>query len=150
MAQLEKAKVFMSGRSQAVRIPAGFRFSSNEVYIRRDSKSGDLVLSQAPGSWEEIFAALDKVEARTDMTFLYMLDTNMVSYIARGRSSAARTRLAALKDDEVACISAITEAEICYGLAKRPDATALRSVRAFSLAFESCRGAVMRRNPTAN
>jgi tRNA(fMet)-specific endonuclease VapC len=62
------------------------------------------------------------------MTFLYMLDTNMVSYIARGRSSAARTRLAALKDDEVACISAITEAEICYGLAKRPDATALRSV----------------------
>jgi uncharacterized protein with PIN domain len=84
------------------------------------------------------------------MTFLYMLDTNMVSYIARGRSSAARTRLAALKDDEVACISASTEAEICYGLAKRPDATALRSVRAFSLAFESCRGAVMRRNPTAN
>jgi hypothetical protein len=32
MAQLEKAKVFMSGRSQAVRIPAQFRFTSNEVY----------------------------------------------------------------------------------------------------------------------
>ncbi len=27
------------------------------------------------------------------MTFLYMLDTNMVSYIARGRSAAARARL---------------------------------------------------------
>jgi len=37
MAQLEKAKVFMSGRSQAVRIPAEFRFSCNEVYIRRET-----------------------------------------------------------------------------------------------------------------
>jgi antitoxin VapB len=66
MAQLEKAKVFMSGRSQAVRIPAEFRFSSNEVYIRRDSKNGDLILSQAPGSWEEIFSALDQVGVPDD------------------------------------------------------------------------------------
>jgi antitoxin VapB len=65
MAQLEKAKVFMSGRSQAVRIPAEFRFSSNEVYIRRDPKNGDLILSQAP-SWEEIFAALDKAGVPDD------------------------------------------------------------------------------------
>jgi tRNA(fMet)-specific endonuclease VapC len=62
------------------------------------------------------------------MTFLYMLDTNMVSYIARGRSLAARTRLTALKHDEVACISAITEGEIRYGLAKRPEATTLKAV----------------------
>ncbi|WP_263358744.1 type II toxin-antitoxin system VapC family toxin [Acidicapsa ligni] len=61
------------------------------------------------------------------MTLLYMLDTNMVSYVVRGRSIAARTRLAALQNDEVACISAITEAEILYGLARRPDATALRA-----------------------
>jgi len=66
MPQLEKAKVFMSGRSQAVRIPAEFRFSSNEVYIRRDPKNGDLILSQAPGSWEEIFAALDKAGVPDD------------------------------------------------------------------------------------
>ncbi len=57
-----------------------------------------------------------------------MLDTNMVSYIARGRSTAARTRLPKLKDDEVACISAVTEAEIHYGLAKRPEATALKAL----------------------
>jgi tRNA(fMet)-specific endonuclease VapC len=55
----------------------------------------------------------------------YMLDTNMVSYIARGRSKEARRRLAQLQEDEVACISTITEAEIRYGLAKRPEATAL-------------------------
>ncbi len=60
------------------------------------------------------------------MTFLYMLDTNMVSYIARGRSFAARTRLLGLNDDEIGCISTITEAEIRYGLAKRPEATALK------------------------
>jgi len=57
-----------------------------------------------------------------------MLDTNMVSYVVKGRSPAARARLLALKDDEVAAISAITEAEIRYGLAKRPEATALKAL----------------------
>jgi tRNA(fMet)-specific endonuclease VapC len=60
------------------------------------------------------------------VTILYMLDTNMVSYIAKGHSKAARTRMLHLKEDEVVCISSITEAEIHYGLAKRPEATALR------------------------
>lgn len=55
-----KAKVFMNGRSQAVRIPAEYRFASEEVYIRRDPQSGDLILSEAPGDWDEIFAALDR------------------------------------------------------------------------------------------
>jgi len=66
MAILEKAKVFMSGRSQAVRIPAEYRFSTSEVYIRRDPKNGDLILSQAPGSLAEIFAALDEVGVPDD------------------------------------------------------------------------------------
>lgn len=52
--QLEKAKVFMSGRSQAVRIPAQFRFPGKEVYIRRDERNGDLILSQSPMSLAEI------------------------------------------------------------------------------------------------
>jgi antitoxin VapB len=60
MAQLKKAKVFMTGRSQAVRIPAEYRFATNEVYIRRDPQRGNLILSEAPGGWDEIFAALDK------------------------------------------------------------------------------------------
>jgi antitoxin VapB len=60
MAQIEKARVFMSGRSQAVRIPAAYRFATNEVYIRRDPQTGDLILSQAPGDWEEIYTALDQ------------------------------------------------------------------------------------------
>lgn len=51
---------------------------------------------------------------------LYLLDTNMVSYILKGRSPAARTRLErvrAHKDQETG-ISTVTAAEILYGLEK--------------------------------
>jgi tRNA(fMet)-specific endonuclease VapC len=60
------------------------------------------------------------------MNTVYMLDTNMVSYIAKGHSQAARARMLNLAKDEIVCLSAITEAEIRFGLAKRPDAIALR------------------------
>lgn len=66
MAQVDKARVFMSGRSQAVRIPAEYRFTAKEVYIRRDAQSGDLILSQVPGSWDEVYAALDKAHFPDD------------------------------------------------------------------------------------
>lgn len=74
MAQPEKAKVFMSGRSQAVRIPAEFRFSSDEVFIRRDPKNGNIILSQSPSSLKEIFAALDQLGVPDD--FLTPEDRN--------------------------------------------------------------------------
>ena len=64
----------------------------------------------------------------TTVPFLLMLDTNMVSYIVKGRSPAARQKMLSLKEDEIVCISSITEAEIRYGLAKRPKATALSSL----------------------
>jgi antitoxin VapB len=60
MPQPTKARVFMSGRSQHVTIPVEFRFNTDEVYIRRDPKTGDLILSPAPKSWKEVFAALDE------------------------------------------------------------------------------------------
>ena len=59
---------------------------------------------------------------------IYLLDTNMVSYIVKGRSLAASNRLVALPSSDVAAVSAITVAEIKYGLARRPEATALRSL----------------------
>ncbi len=49
------AKVFMTGRSQAVRLPQEFRFQTDEIYIRRDPFTGDVVLSERPGSWAEFF-----------------------------------------------------------------------------------------------
>jgi tRNA(fMet)-specific endonuclease VapC len=59
---------------------------------------------------------------------LYLLDTNMVSYIVTGKSQAARDRMADLSPDEISCISAITEGEIQYGLAKRPKDIEFRSL----------------------
>ena len=74
MAPISKAKVFYSGRSQAVRIPAEFRFTKDEVYVRRDPQSGDLILSESPTkSWKEIFAALDEAGVPDD--FLADRDT---------------------------------------------------------------------------
>jgi antitoxin VapB len=37
----QTAKVFMNGRSQAIRLPAAFRFEEKEVFIRRDVNTGD-------------------------------------------------------------------------------------------------------------
>lgn len=53
------AKIFTTGRSQAVRLPMEYRFECNEVYIRRDPATGDVVLSRRPDSWDGFFA-LDK------------------------------------------------------------------------------------------
>lgn len=58
---------------------------------------------------------------------IYLLDTNTLSYIVKGRSASARQRLASLGPGDEVCISSITEAEVRYGLARRPEAHALRA-----------------------
>ncbi|HEU4982774.1 MAG TPA: type II toxin-antitoxin system VapC family toxin [Acidobacteriaceae bacterium] len=60
-----------------------------------------------------------------------MLDTNMCSYILRGTSPAARRKLTVLKENEIACISAITEGEIRYGLARRPSTALYAAIEGF-------------------
>ncbi len=51
------AKVFTNGGSQAIRLPAEFRFDVDEVYIRRDERTGDVVLSARPRTtWLEFMA----------------------------------------------------------------------------------------------
>ena len=54
----QTAKLFMIGRSQAVRLPAAFRFAATEVFIRRDPLTGDVILSRRPPKWNGFFAAL--------------------------------------------------------------------------------------------
>jgi antitoxin VapB len=66
MEKTAKARVFMSGRSQHVTIPHEYRFRSKEVSIRRDPLNGDIVLSEGPGPWSEIFSALDAAKVPTD------------------------------------------------------------------------------------
>ncbi len=56
----QTAKVFMTGRSQAVRLPANFRFSTEEVFIRKDPATGDIILSAKPASWDAFFALADR------------------------------------------------------------------------------------------
>ena len=51
------AKLFPNGRSQAVRLPAAFRFEGQEVYIRRDDETGEIILSPVPNTWDGFFAA---------------------------------------------------------------------------------------------
>jgi antitoxin VapB len=48
------AKLFLNGRSQAVRLPAEFRFEGSEVFIEKDPGTGNVVLSGKPRlSWED-------------------------------------------------------------------------------------------------
>ena len=47
-----------------------------------------------------------------------MLDTNMASYLLKGKSPALRDRMQFIRAGEVACISVVTEAEMLYGIAK--------------------------------
>ncbi len=49
------AKLFLNGRSQAVRLPSDFRFEGSEVFIRQDQTTGDVILSRRPDSWDGFF-----------------------------------------------------------------------------------------------
>jgi len=54
----------------------------------------------------------------------YMLDTNAASHVIKGTWPAIRRRLARVPMASV-CVSAITEAELLFGVARRPDAPGL-------------------------
>jgi antitoxin VapB len=53
---MPKAKLFVNGGSQAVRLPAEFRFDGDEVDVRRDAVTGDVILSKPRASWDDYFA----------------------------------------------------------------------------------------------
>src|SRR5208282_2427951 len=61
------------------------------------------------------------------MSVRYLLDTNTVRYIIKGNRPRVRERLLRVPMAEVG-ISVITEAELLFGLARRPDATRLKTV----------------------
>ena len=62
----QTAKLFTNGRSQAVRLPAAFRFDTKEVFIRQDAKTGDVILSRKPTTWDGFFAALQATDVPED------------------------------------------------------------------------------------
>ncbi|HEY5381171.1 MAG TPA: AbrB family transcriptional regulator [Acidobacteriaceae bacterium] len=63
------AKLFMNGRSQAVRLPSEFRFDGNEVSIRKDPETGDVILSRKPKNLDRFFAMLEEVPAEERAAF---------------------------------------------------------------------------------
>ncbi len=60
------AKLFTTGRSQAVRLPKEFRFQGGEVFIRRDPLTGEVILSPKPSTWSDFFELADQAEIPTD------------------------------------------------------------------------------------
>ena len=64
----DTAKLFTTGRSQAVRLPIEYRFEGREVYIRRDQATGDVVLSRRPESWDGFFAVDASTQVPADFT----------------------------------------------------------------------------------
>lgn len=62
--QKQTAKLFSNGASQAVRLPAEFRFEGSEVFIRRDERSGEVILSSTERKgWAEFAALRDQLHA---------------------------------------------------------------------------------------
>ena len=58
----QAAKLFANGRSQAVRLPAAFRFDATEVFIRKDALTGDVILSRRPHDWDGFLLAAQAIE----------------------------------------------------------------------------------------
>jgi len=55
---MQTAKIFINGRSQAVRLPKEFRFSGNDVYIK---KLGNIVLLiPKDDPWASLADSLDQ------------------------------------------------------------------------------------------
>jgi antitoxin VapB len=66
---MQTAKLFKNGRSQAVRLPAEFRFEGDEVLIRRDPVTGDVILSPRNRKFEEWLKLRDKLIAESPKEF---------------------------------------------------------------------------------
>lgn len=65
---MERAKIFWSGRSQAVRLPKDFRFQGEEVRIRRHGSS--VILEPMAEDW----AWLDSIVGKLDEDFAQAVD----------------------------------------------------------------------------
>ena len=58
---MQSAKVFTTGRSQAVRIPKEFRFATKEVTIKKQGNS--IVLTPKEDSWLDLYHKMLDLDA---------------------------------------------------------------------------------------
>jgi antitoxin VapB len=55
---MQTAKIFINGRSQAVRLPKDFRFTENDVFIKKIGKM--VVLLPKDDPWSSLVNSLDQ------------------------------------------------------------------------------------------
>ena len=58
---MDTAKLFKIGRSQAVRLPKGYRFEGDEVYITRVGEAV-VLLPKTKKTWDDVFRSLEMFE----------------------------------------------------------------------------------------
>lgn len=75
---LQTARLFMNGRSQAVRLPVNFRFEGKEVFIRQDPVTHDVILSSKPDNWDDFFALVKRAKAQIPDDFMSVRDNEMI------------------------------------------------------------------------
>lgn len=56
------AELVYQDRQQLLKLPEAFRFNSQTVYIRKDAKTGSLIVSEARPEWQAFLDAWDKLD----------------------------------------------------------------------------------------
>ena len=133
------AKVFMTNRSQAVRLPKEFQFSTDEVLIRK--VGDDVILSPRPRDWrsylESAPVASDAFMAEVEDLPVQERETaDAALHAGHGHVllhhealAPAGVEAAAVGPVDDVCMSVVTKAELLYGVEVSPrraqDAAAL-------------------------
>lgn len=65
----QEARLFLSGGSQAVRIPSVFEFDCDSVYLFQEKMTGDVILSKKPDGWGDFFRLVDRLHIPDDVLF---------------------------------------------------------------------------------
>jgi len=93
---MKTAKLFECGRSQAVRLPAEFRFEGKEVLIRRDPSTGDVILSPRNRKFSDWIKLRDRLLSRVSKDELKAFDNLRDVSLLDERADAVRAKLAEL------------------------------------------------------
>ncbi len=62
---MDTAKLFQTGRSQAVRLPKEYRFEGTEVYVKRVG-NGVLLIPKTGNPWQAMLDSLEEFEGTVE------------------------------------------------------------------------------------
>jgi len=138
---METAKVFKNGRSQAVRLPQKYRFDTKEVFIKKDGNKVILTPVTSNEKVKNFFSMPDfpdfeidrkesqKFQERDLFWMKYMLDTDIASYLIKYNASNLSEKF--IKFHKECCMSSITVAELKYGALKKGSTALISRVNVF-------------------